>query len=831
MEKRKTESRSEKRTMEKRKTGSFSANRTMDEINLKKTEADAVSNYSPADDFSFLPISRKDMEARGIKQLDFVYITGDAYVDHPSFGAAIICRLIESLGYTVGIIPQPDWRSVSDFTRLGRPRLAFMVSSGNIDSMVNHYTAAKKPRSEDLYSPGGKSGRRPDRAIIVYCNRIREAYGDVPIIIGGLEASLRRFAHYDYWQNDVRRSILFDSGADILSYGMGEHQTREIVERLAAGESVRTMTDIAGTCVIVSEKEEIGNDNKIETGAAEKNYSEVKILCERKLGEESKISSSEWIKNRIADEKEYENTFKIEKGTEDTKNENWDENETIREKELETKKAREQAEKSESEKENKKEKETEKQQENGELSRDVGITINSDADIIKNNEKNNLINGAEDNEKEKKEKNVEPDAEKNRGNYESDEEQNQNEGNRGTDNGGIKWTECPSFEKVRKDKREYAKATKIQFEEQDPYDGKIIYQKHSNKYLKQNPPAKPLNQHELDEIYSLPFTRKYHPVYEKEGGVPAILEVSQSITHNRGCFGGCNFCAITFHQGRYVTSRSKKSIVKEAEAIAADPNFKGYIHDIGGPTANFRYSACQKKSPCKNRKCLAPTPCPALKADHTEYLDILRTVRNLPKVKKVFVRSGIRFDYMLLDKNDEFFNELVKYHVSGQLKVAPEHCSDNVLKIMGKPPFRVYEKFQDKFRSLNKKYGLKQYLVPYLMSSHPGSTLADAIELALYLRKMNYHPEQVQDFYPTPGTLSTAMFWTGLDPMTMKPVYVPKTAKEKAMQRALLQYSNPKNEPLVRAALTEAGRKDLIPLFIKRKNFSKTSKLTKKPKK
>lgn len=598
-------------------------------------------------DFSFLPVSKEDMEARGIDELDFVYVTGDAYVDHPSFGAAIICRLIESLGYTIGIIPQPDWHTTADFCRLGRPRYGFMVSSGNIDSMVNNYTVAKNRRSEDSYSPGGKNGKRPDRAVIVYCNRIREAYGKIPIVIGGLEASLRRFAHYDYWQNEVRRSILFDSGADILSYGMGEHQTAEIVTRLASGEDVSTMTDIAGTCVIVSEKPEDGE-------------------------------------------------------------------------------------------------------------------------------------------------------------------------------------ECPSFEKVKKDKRAYADATRIQFNAQDPYTSKPLYQKHSLKYLKQNPPAEPLDRRELDEVYDLPFTRRYHPMYEKDGGVPAILEVGQSIAHNRGCFGGCNFCAITFHQGRYVTSRSKESVVKEAKKITESPGFKGYIHDVGGPTANFRQSSCGKKSMCKNRKCLAPTPCPALKVDHSEYTDLLRTLRNLPKVKKVFVRSGIRFDYLILDKNDEFFNELVKYHISGQLKVAPEHCSDRVLKYMGKPPFRVYEKFYDKFYRINKQLDMKQYLVPYLMSSHPGSTLDDAIALALYLRKINYHPEQVQDFYPTPGTLSTAMFYTELDPMTMEPVYVPKTAKEKAMQRALLQYTNPKNEPLVREALTLAGRKDLIPIFIRRKNFSKTSNLTKK---
>ena len=593
----------------------------------------------------FLPVSTGELKQRGIDQLDFVYVTGDAYVDHPSFGAAIITRVIEACGFTVGILAQPDYTSAEAFQELGKPKYAFLVSSGNIDSMVNNYTAAKKKRSDDVYSPGGIGGKRPDRAVIVYCNRIREAYGKIPIIIGGLEASLRRFAHYDYWQDAVRKSILIDSGADMISFGMGEHQTRQIVARLAAGEPIASMTDIPGTCVLVEKKPE------------------------------------------------------------------------------------------------------------------------------------NAV-------------------------------------------------ECQSFEEVKADKRKYAEATKIQFDNQDPY-GKPLVQKHSRKYLLQNPPSPPLEREELDEVYALPFMRTYHPSYEAQGGVPAIKEVENSIIHNRGCFGGCNFCAITFHQGRKVTSRSKESILKEAKQITKSPDFKGYINDVGGPTANFRSGACTKKSCCTDKKCLAPEPCPAMKVSHSEYAEILRELRAMPKVKKVFIRSGIRFDYLMLDKKGSFFEELVKYHISGQLKVAPEHCSDKVLSYMGKPPFRTYQKFYDKFFELNKKFGLKQFLVPYLMSSHPGCTIRDAIALALYLKKINYHPQQVQDFYPTPGTVSTAMFYTELDPFTMKKIYVPKSAKDKAMQRALLQYTNPKNRALVREALEQAGRKDLIRVLIPT-NARKISKFTKK---
>lgn len=585
----------------------------------------------------FLPVTRREMDAMGIKQFDFVYVTGDSYVDHPSFGVAIIGRVIEKLGFTVGIISQPDWRSAKDFTVYGRPKYAFLVTGGCIDSMVNHYTAAKKRRSDDAYTAGGRAGKRPDRAVIVYCNRIREAYGDVPLVIGGLEASLRRFAHYDYWSDKVRRSILLDSGADICGFGMGETSTERIVTRLAAGEPVSSLTDIAGTCVVVDEKP---------------------------------------------------------------------------------------------------------------------------ADAV----------------------------------------------------------ECPSFEKVcgsdEASKKQYADATRIQYGQQDAFIGKTLVQRHGDKWVKQNPPSEPLDGKALDDVYDLPFMRAWHPVYDEEGGVPAIAEVEHSVTHNRGCFGGCNFCAIVFHQGRYVTSRTEDSVVREAEKITHSPNFKGYIHDVGGPTANFRHPACNKKSLCTNRKCLAPYPCPAMKPDHTEYLRILRRIRELPRVKKVFVRSGIRYDYLIEDKNEEFFEELVKHHISGQLKVAPEHCSDRVLDCMGKPHFSIYRKFYRRFYELNRKFGMDQYLVPYMISSHPGATLDDAIELALYLKEINYHPEQVQDFYPTPGTVSTCMFWTGIDPLSGKKVYVPRTAEEKAYQRALLQCTRPENAEKVKKALIKAGRPDLIRVLL-----------------
>jgi uncharacterized radical SAM protein YgiQ len=582
----------------------------------------------------FLPISLNDMKKRGWDELDFVFVSGDAYVDHPSFGHAIITRLLESMGFKVGIIPQPNWKSKDDFMKLGKPKIAFLVSSGNIDSMVNHYTSAKKRRNDDLYSPNGNTGYRPDRAVIVYCNRIREAYGDVPIIIGGIEASLRRFAHYDYWDDKVRNSILIDSSADLLIYGMGEKPIIEIGTLLSYGKKIRDIKDIKGTCYI--------------------------------------SNSTEGLENFI---------------------------------------------------------------------------------------------------------------------------------------------ELPSFEEVSKDKKAYAKAFKIQHEEQDPIRGKILIQKHGIKYIVQNPPAMPLSTEEMDSIYALPYTRTYHPIYKDKGGIPALKEVEFSITAHRGCFGGCSFCALNFHQGRIIQSRSDESIIQEAKTLTNLPNFKGYIHDVGGPTANFRKPSCQKQlnhGVCKHRQCLHPTPCPNLEVDHKGYLKLLRDIRKLPKVKKVFVRSGIRYDYLLCDKNPEFFNELVKHHISGQLKVAPEHISDKVLYHMGKQKRDVYDKFTKKYFELNKKNNMNQYLVPYLMSSHPGSDLKAAIQLAEFIRDMGYNPEQVQDFYPTPGSLSTAMYYTGINPLTGQKVYVPKTPEEKAMQRALLQFRDPKNYPLVYKALIKAGREDLI---------------------
>ena len=584
---------------------------------------------------AFLPITMEECEERFGGSPDFVYVTGDAYVDHPSFGTAIISRVLENAGFSVAILAQPDYKSCEEFKKFGRPRLGFLVSAGNIDSMVAHYTASKKKRSYDYYSAGGKMGKRPDRAVIVYCNRIREAYGDVPIIIGGLEASLRRFAHYDYWDNKIRRSVLVDSRADILTYGMGESIILKIAKLLDRGVPVRKIRNERG-CV---------------------------YLCAR--------------------------------------------------------------------------------------DDEVNYPIAAEFD----------------------------------------------------------------FNKIKEDKREYARAFGVQYKNQDAVSGKAIVEYYDNKKLVQNPPAFPLEREELDAVYALPYARMYHPVYEKEGGVPAISEVKFSITHNRGCFGGCNFCALAFHQGRSVRSRSIESVVNEAKLITEMDDFKGYIHDIGGPTANFRHPACEKQlksGVCSNRKCLVPTPCPNLKADHSEYIELLKAVESLPKVKKVFIRSGIRFDYMLADKSDAFFKKLVRDHVSGQLKVAPEHCSSNVLKYMGKPDVKVYDKFREKYFKLSREAGLEQYLVPYLMSSHPGSTLNDAIELALYLKEVGCNPEQVQDFYPTPGTASTVMYYTGIDPLTMKNVYAPDDYREKLMQRALLQYRRPENRNLVREALIKAGREDLI---------------------
>ena len=582
----------------------------------------------------FLPVSKADLEERDWWYYDFLLITADAYIDHPSFGSAIIARVLEDEGYRVAVLAQPDWHSAEAFQALGKPRYGIFIGGGNIDSMVAHYTAAKKRRSEDAYSPGGKNGFRPDRPTIVYSNRCREAFPGVPIVIGGLEASLRRFAHYDYWDDKVRRSILLDAQADLLVYGMGERATREIARRLSKSEDVKTITDVRGTAW----------------------FSHTPVCA-----------------------------------------------------------------------------------------------------------------------------------------YDA--------------------VEVPSFEAVRSDKRDYAVATKVEYEEHDAVRGKGIIQPHGEGFVIVNPPAMPLNRQELDQVYALPFTRQVHPMYEAMGGVPAIEEVRFSVAHNRGCFGGCNFCSLAFHQGRIITSRSHESVLREVEGFTHDPLFKGYVHDVGGPTANFRHPSCKqqaKNGMCKNRSCLAPTPCPNLDPSHSDYLSLLRKIRAIPGVKKVFIRSGIRFDYMLAEKNSEFFSELVKYHVSGQLKVAPEHCSTPVLDYMGKPHFDVYLRFKEKYERLNQRYGLNQYIVPYLMSSHPGCTLSDAVALAEFLNKTGRQPEQVQDFYPTPGTLSTCMWYTGIDPRTMEPVYVARDPHEKALQRALLQWKRPEMRRLVTEALHKAGRTDLI---------------------
>ena len=585
----------------------------------------------------FLPITAEEMRSRGWESADAVVVTGDAYVDHPSFGAAIISRVLEAEGFRVCVLSQP--RSREDFLRFGRPSLGFFVTGGNIDSMVAHYTAAKRRRSDDAYTPGGRAGARPDRAVTVYCRQIRQVFPDIPIIIGGLEASLRRFAHYDYWDDRVRPSILLESGADLLVFGMGEEQNIAIARRLAAGELASSLTDIRGTC-----------------------YS---------------VATADYRPGPCA--------------------------------------------------------------------------------------------------------------------------------------------ECPSFEQVspptEAGKRHYAVSCRIQQEEQDALRGRRVIQRHGDRLVVQNPPMPPLTTAAFDRVYELPYMRAYHPSYEAAGGVPGIEEVQFSIIHNRGCFGACNFCSLAYHQGRMIACRSEESLVREAEALTKLPGFKGYIHDVGGPTANFRRPSCAgqlKRGLCKNKKCLAPEPCPALEADHSEYLHLLRRLRQVPGVKKVFIRSGIRFDYLLADPDESFFKELVAHHVSGQLKVAPEHCSAPVLRCMGKPPIATYKKFQKRFYELTKSAGKKQYLVPYLMSSHPGSTMRDAIELAVFLKKEGLRPEQVQDFYPTPGTVSTCMFYTGLDPYTMERVYVPRTPEEKAGQRALLQYFRPENRRLVLDALKKAGRTDLI---------------------
>lgn len=583
---------------------------------------------------SFLPVTRKDMEERGWQQLDFIFVSGDAYVDHPSFGPAILCRLLEKHGYRVGIIPQPDWHSTKDFTSLGKPRLGFLVSSGNLDSQLSRYTAAKRLRHDDSYSPGGKAGFRPERAVLTYARKLRECWGsEVPIIIGGIEASLRRFAHYDYWADEVRPSILAECDADLLVYGMGEHQLIEIAAQLHQGVEIQNIQDVQGTCFRVPDFDYI-----------------------------------------------------------------WD--------------------------------------------------------------------------------------------YEA----------------------IASFEQVRKSKAAFAEAFRTEYIEQDAFRGKRLAQQNGSWCIVQNPPAMPLSTEEMDEIYDLPYMRTWHPMYDKAGGVPAIEEVKFSITAHRGCFGGCNFCAIISHQGRIIQPRSDASILREAKIMTEQPDFKGYIHDVGGPTANFHRTSCDaqlKRGTCHGKQCLSPDTCKNLTASHAGYLELLRKLRQLPKVKKVFIRSGIRFDYLMLAK-DDFLQELCEHHISGQLKIAPEHISDRVTRLMGKSGSKVYRRFVEKFTRMNKQLGKKQYLVPYFMSSHPGSQLEDAIELAEFIKEMGYHPEQVQDFIPTPGTLSTCMWYTGLNPLTGQQVYSAKSPEEKAMQRALMQFWLPKNYELVRRALEKAGRRDLI---------------------
>lgn len=583
----------------------------------------------------FLPTTMEEMKQAGIEQLDFVYVTGDAYVDHSSFGTAIISRMLEAHGYRVGIIAQPDWRKEESIRIFGEPRLGFLVSSGNMDSMVNHYTVSKKHRSTDAYSPGGRMGLRPDRAVTVYSNLIRRSYKHTPVILGGIEASLRRLAHYDYWSDSLKRSILLDSGANMISYGMGEHSIVEIADALDSGLAIKDITFIPGTV----------------------------------------------YRTRA---------------------------------------------------------------------------IDSLQDFVM----------------------------------------------------------LPDYETMRTDKLEYAKSFRIQYQNTDSITAKTLVEKYGNQgYVVQNPPARPLTTQEMDDIYSLPYMRTWHPVYNKEGGIPAISEVRFSLTSNRGCFGGCSFCALTFHQGRVVQTRSHPSLIREAYQMTEDPEFKGYIHDVGGPTADFREPSCKKqleKGVCSNRQCLYPAPCKNLKADHRDYIKLLQELREIPKVKKVFIRSGIRFDYVLADSSEDFLKELVQYHISGQLRVAPEHVSNRVLNLMGKPGHKVYQSFLKKYDQMNVRTGKKQYALPYFMSSHPGCGLKEAVELAEYIRDMGFTPEQVQDFYPTPSTLSTCMFYTGVNPLTMEKVYVPASPHEKAMQRALIQYKNPANYELVKEALLKAGREDLI---------------------
>ena len=584
----------------------------------------------------YLPICMEDMKKRGWTQADFVFVIGDAYVDHPSFGPAIISRLLERYGYKVCMIAQPDWKNDKSIDVFGRPRLGFLVCGGNMDSMVNHYSVSKKRRQKDAYSPGGQMGLRPDYATTVYCNLIRRTYKDVPIIIGGIEASLRRMAHYDYWSDKLKHSILVDSSADILSYGMGEHSMIEIAEALDSGIDVKDITFVRGTCYRTKDISGVPEDSII----------------------------------------------------------------------------------------------------------------------------------------------------------------------------------LPDYDSLSKDRLEYARSFYTQYINTDPYSAKTLVEGYGNRgYVVQNPPAYPLTQMEMDDVYDLPYMNNYHPIYEEAGGIPAISEIKFSLTSNRGCFGGCSFCALTFHQGRIIQTRSHESLIKEAERMTNDPDFKGYIHDVGGPTANFRHKSCAKQDKygvCTNKQCLFPEPCRNLKVDHKDYVELLRKLEAVPGVKKVFIRSGIRFDYVMADSNDEFLKELCEKHISGQLRVAPEHVSDNVLRMMGKPQNSVYEKFIDRYKRVNAKTGKQQYVVPYLMSSHPGSTLKEAVELAEYVRDIGYMPEQVQDFYPTPSTISTCMYYTGVDPRTMKPVYVPHNPHEKAMQKALMMYRKPENYDLVKEALIKAGRQDLI---------------------
>ena len=582
----------------------------------------------------FLPITREEMKERGIEQFDFVYVIGDAYVDHSSFGPAIISRVLERAGYRVAMLPQPDWRNPSSVLEYGEPRLGFLVTGGNMDSMVNHYSVGRHRRRTDAYTPGGATGKRPDYATVVYCNLIRRSFPKIPILIGGIEASLRRLAHYDYWSDSLKRSILLDSQADFLLYGMGERAIVEVADAMNSGLDIHDITFVNGTVY---------------------------------------------------------------------------------------------------------------------RTRDCSGVVDA--------------------------------------------------------------ITLPSYDELRADRRRYAESFAVQYRNTDPFSARCLIEPYGREFVVQNPPQPPLSTQEMDDVYALPYQDTYHPSYRKAGGVPAIAEVQFSLVSNRGCFGGCSFCALTFHQGRIVQTRSHDSLLAEAARMTQHPDFKGYIHDAGGPTANFRQPACEKQlthGACQNRQCLFPTPCRNLRADHTDYVNLLRELRRIEGIKKVFVRSGLRYDYMMADRNDAFFKELVEHHISGQLKVAPEHMSDNALYYMGKPSFNVYEQFRERYARINQKLGRKQYLVPYLMSSHPGATLDDAIMLAQYLNRIGYMPEQVQDFYPTPGTLSTAMYYTGIDPRTMKPVYVAKTPEEKAMQRALLQWRRPDKRPIILAALKKAGREDLI---------------------